>query len=84
MIIYLEEINRWFIANKLTMNTAKTKLCHFRPLISSPEIEPIHMGGDEIEIKDSVKYLGILIYIKYIIARLACLVPKTEPRLLPW
>ena len=60
MITDLECICDWFIANKLTMNLNKTNLCHFRPP-NMPEIDPILLRNVTVEIKDCVKYLGLLI-----------------------
>jgi hypothetical protein len=60
MVQCLESVYQWFRANKLTMNTNKTNLCHFRTT-HQLEIEPIVINGTRLDMKDSVKYLGIVV-----------------------
>jgi hypothetical protein len=56
----LEIVAMWFIANKLTLNISKTNGCHFRPR-NSQKVTGIHIAGQEIEMHESVKYLGIYV-----------------------
>ena len=56
----LNHLSTWFNANKLTMNTKKTVMCHFRPRGSTP-IQPIVLDGQAIEIHSAVRFLGVLV-----------------------
>jgi hypothetical protein len=44
--------------NKLSMNTRKSKVCHFNPT-NTIKIDPIKLNGITLETCESVKYLGV-------------------------
>ena len=58
--LLIENISKWMLNNKLTVNTAKTKLMYLspRPIDDLPNI---HFNGQILEWVDSFKYLGIIL-----------------------
>ena len=56
----LQESENWLIANKLTLNTKKTKCVVFGK--SKKRIKPsVYLSKTEIEVKKSFRYLGIVV-----------------------
>ena len=56
----LGSVAKWFEVNKLTLNVDKTSGCHFRSQ-NTPIISGIKINRKEIDIKKTVKYLGIYV-----------------------
>ncbi len=59
----LAKVGRWFDANKLSMNVAKTKVMHFRHcrnLRNNVELE-VRINDELVESVDEFKYLGVIL-----------------------
>ena len=61
----LENINQWFISNKLSLNIKKTKYSFFHKP-SQKENIPLHLpkliiNSYEIQRSESIKFLGVLL-----------------------
>ena len=58
MSLALNSMVRWFSANKLTLNTKKTVMCHFRPR-GDNLIQPLQINNETIQICSNVRFLGV-------------------------
>ena len=56
----LSKISDWLVSNELSLNVAKSNFLYFS-LIKADEPPSLKLQGSEIECKEVVKYLGILI-----------------------
>lgn len=57
----LERINQWLRINKLKLNVSKTKVMVVRHQSLKAAVNSISVDGEEIEMVDQMKYLGVLI-----------------------
>ena len=60
--IDLKSLNHWLLANKISLNAAKTEVVLFRkPHVKTIQIKPIKLNGIRLEAKSKVKYLGVML-----------------------
>ena len=58
----LEKINDWIIANKLTLNAAKSSTIVIKPKLHSPPVEMnLSCATESIKVVSSAKYRGVFI-----------------------
>ena len=58
----LEKINDWIVANKLTLNAAKSSAIIIKPKLHSPPVEMnLSCAAGSIKVVSCAKYLGVFI-----------------------
>ena len=55
-----ENFDKWAVNNKLTFDTLKTEAVLFSNKHKTPQVNLV-FGGNAIEVKDKVRYLGVII-----------------------
>ena len=56
----LDEVNKWILSNKISINTEKTKYILFS-YRSTADLPPIFIGRSKIEKSTSLKFLGVVV-----------------------
>lgn len=57
----LDKINNWLRTNKLKLNVSKTKVMVIRHPSMAAAVNRITVDGEELEVVNSIKYLGVMI-----------------------